>query len=585
MVIWIWSFVIGSALPAAAQWQTQTFPIKAGWNAIYAHVDASHAALGDVVPTTVEEVWLWNPSPLLLQYIDSPQLPIDTGSSWTSWKRNFQTQDQLERFIGNAAYLVKASADTTLSLKGKPVQPRYHWTSKGQNFIGFSTPVTPATFFENFLGPAPDLLNNAQVFKYTGGNLGPSNPQRVFNLRDEPVKRGQAYWIRSPGTFNRYFGPFELDLQNSTGAHFGAGGGQYRCRLKNLTTANLTVTVNVLASEAAPAGEKTISGTPPILLRGPLNITNLTYGYTNLNAGPQNWTLTPAGEEGSNIEVVLGVNRAALTGNAGDLHAGLLRFTDSSGFSQVDIGVSAEVASTAGLWVGDANITQVRHDLSFFRKLNTGEVELDTDGVAIVSSRRVDFGSVARPFPLRLIIHTGANGAARLLQRVYYGLDAGELPMLASKESLLNQEHLGVARRISASHLPFSEANNPWALAGTFGAGQTLTNQLVLGYNDQAANPFVRTYHPDHDNRNATFDAFVAQGVESYGIVRDVSLLLVAPANDFNGLTSGSRTLVGNYGEVITLQGKGSESKQYAVQGSVTLNRITDIPNLVTTAP
>ena len=70
--------------------------------------------------------------------------------------------DQTGRFAGYGFYL----------LKGKPVPPKYQWTTTGLNFLGFPTvPVNPP-FFESFLSRAPALLQNAEIYQYVGGELG-----------------------------------------------------------------------------------------------------------------------------------------------------------------------------------------------------------------------------------------------------------------------------------------------------------------------------------------------------------------------------------------------------------------------------
>ncbi|MSU04233.1 MAG: hypothetical protein EXS23_03210 [Pedosphaera sp.] len=53
-------------------------------------------------------------------------------------------------------------------------------------------------------------------------------------------------------------------------------------KLKNMTATTRTVTMDLLASETAPAGQTAITATPPMLVRGALNTTNLTYNHSVL---------------------------------------------------------------------------------------------------------------------------------------------------------------------------------------------------------------------------------------------------------------------------------------------------------------
>src|SRR6185503_4185281 len=102
----------------------------------------------------------------------------------------------LQRLAGDGAYLVRVTNSVPAynwTVKGKPVTPTYRWTLTGLNFIGFPTPLNPAPFFEAFLTPAPELQQNGEIYRYQGGELGPTNPVRVVAFRTTPVRRDQAY--------------------------------------------------------------------------------------------------------------------------------------------------------------------------------------------------------------------------------------------------------------------------------------------------------------------------------------------------------------------------------------------------------
>jgi hypothetical protein len=138
------------------------------------------------------------------------------------------------------------------------------------------------------------------------------------------------------------------------------------------------------------------------------------------------------------------------------------------------------------------------------------------------------------------------------------------------------------ARRISAVHLPASAGNIPWNFTGAMQPGGSLTATVPLAYDDQASNPFLHTYHPDHDNLDALFTEQLARGQESYGVDRQISLTFTTPANDFNSLTRSSEDLSGNYSETITIGARGTQTRQYNVLGSFTLKRLSDIASLTT---
>jgi hypothetical protein len=573
------------SLGAHAQWQTQSILVKPGWTAVYLHVDASYQGLDQLVgndpSNPISEIWLWQPAGSV-QFVNSPQAPSSPNSQWANWGRiGLGGNNTLSTLIPNAAYLVHSVAQTnyTWRVLGKPASPSYTWTTTGLNFLGFPTPAVSPPNFDTFLSLAP-TLQNAEIFQYQGGNLGPLNPNQLFAFHSTPVTRGQAFWIRSGSVFNNYFGPFAISIPTAAGVSFSTNLSQFGFRLQNLTSSNVTVMLNLLRSEGPPAGQTPIVDVPPILVRGALMTSNLTYSFSTLSVGsPTSWTLTPQGQQGSDIQVVLGVNRYQLSNNPGALYAGILEFTDSFGFSQVDIPVSAVVASTAGLWVGKASVTQVRNYLKNYERDSSNTPVVSSNGNYTVTSVYTNLGPVAQPYPLRLIVHNDGTHAF-LLQRVYYGLDPYSNVVVATQEKSLDPSHLDLARRISAIHLPWSASNTPWPFSGQLVQGGTLTASPQLAYDDQTSNPFLHTYHPDHDNLDPTFSTQLPQGYESYQMSRQITLNISAPGNDFTSLTSANQGLVGTYLETITLSGQGGASRAFDVSGIFSLNRISPISTL-----
>jgi len=581
------ALLLAGSVCSYAQWQTQSLLIKPGWSAVYLHVDASYQSIDQLVgadlTNPIAELWLWQPNPTM-QFASSPQTPTVANSQWINWARiGSGINSTLTTLVPNGAYLVHSLATTNFvwKLKGKPVAPQYHWTISGLNFIGFPTVPNNPPPFDSFLSLAPTLQSLAEIYQYPGGALGPTNPARLFAYHTTPVTRGQAFWIRAGTTFNNYFAPFEVALPSGgSGVVFGDSVSQYTFRLRNTTGTNLTVTLRLAASEPPPTGQTAIVAVPPMLVRGNLDTTTLTYGYTTLSAsGGQNWTLTPQGQDGSDIVVVLGINRYTMTNNPGALYAGILQFTDSLGFSEVDVPVSAQVSSTAGLWVGAANVTQVANYLNIYQRDASNSVVVSSNGSYVITGVNTNLGTVAKSFPLRLIVHNNGSTAV-LLQRAYYGLRQGTNLVVATQESLLDPAHLDTARRVSATHLPWTSTNATWSFNGPLTPGGTLVTTVLLPYDDQASNPFLHTYHPDHDNLDSTFKTELQQGAESYQVSRTITLNVTAPGNDFTSLTSAGQTLSGNYLETIVLGGLGGASRTFNVAGQFALNRISAIPIL-----
>ena len=571
---------------AQAQWMTQSVLIKPGWTAIFLHVDASYQTLDQLVgadfSNPISQIWLWETSPTA-QFVTSPQTPSVPNSQWAVWARIGLGITNTFNLLGaNSAYLVYSAASTnyTWTIKGKPAPPLYSWTTSGLNFIGFPTVPTNPPMFDTFLSLAPALESLAQIFYYTGGNFGPTNPVQLFTLHTTPVTRGQAFWINSGTLFNNYFGPFTVALQTAGGVNFGDSVSQYGFHLRNTTVSNVTVTLRLLPSATPPPGQTNIVAPPPMLVRGPLNTTNLTYGSTNLPVnGVYAWTLSPQGQSGSDIQVVLGINRYLMTAGPGSLYAGILQFTDSYNFTEVDVPVSALESSTAGLWVGNASVTQVGNYLKNYLMDSNNTPVISSNGNYIVTSINTNLGAVASPFPLRLILHNDGTNVV-LLQHVFFGLSRYTNSMIATTQDLLDPAQLTTARRITATHLPLTAGNVPWSCAGQLTPGGSLVTTVDLPYDDQSSNPFLHTYHPDHDNLDATFQTQLAQGYESYRLTRQISLQVSLPGTDFESLTRAAQYLVGYYAETIMLGGLGGATRNFYVSGTFSLNRISTISTL-----
>lgn len=889
-----------------AQWLTQANVLKPGWNAVYLLVDASSQSLDSLVGFNpgcpIDQLWQWKTLPSTAQYITTPASPLSGGNQWLTYYRpGSGLVSSLAGLSPNAAYLVHSSATTnyTWLVQGQPVPPKYLWDNTGLNLIGFATPAGSPPTFQKFLAPAPALAAGVQIYQYLGGGFGPLNPEPVFSQYTTLVTSGQAYWVSDTNLNNTYFGPFTLGLPTPGGLNFGTDNGQFTVQLQNVTTNPLTITATLLPSEAPPYGQPAIVDVPPMLVEGSLNASNLTYAYSTLAAnGTYSWTLAAAGRPGSQVAVVLGVNRFALTGSAGALYAGVLQFTDSLGLSALNVAVSANTANNAGLWVGSASVTQVGQYLKTYATNTTGAyqfavvtnatyltnaavlrgtnlavhafvstnlaitdytvtnltistyvsnslafttngsvpytnaliqtytvnnstlttlvigVTFDAGGnpiwqtvtttnstttsqsatnwlagftsIAVVSSNatpvvvtnlvlnyltvtnvtttngplaspatttiisssvttnrllstnlafnvvvstpltsittatnlavsryattnaavnftattnyfatshpvyvvtnginwilvtlqtnfnavtnysslglitnlvvlsnnyvwqtgstaytytgsttnliasvqnpganvlagsftnsvvlgflstnaaqvvtatltpatnssyaisslQTNLGAVPTAYPLRLIVfNDGVNSS--LLQRVYYGLRQQTNIVVATTENVLDVATLNTARRISSSMMPWTAANQPWPFTGSLIQGGVLTTTLTENYDDQAANPFLHTYHPDHNNLNYANNppSELPVGSESYNIRRTITLSILPNTMDFLTLTTGNSKLGGAYNETITLTGLGGATRTYNTAGGFLLTRISPVATLTT---
>lgn len=589
-----------------AQWLTQELKLSSGWNSVYLNVSPHGSTMTEVLNNfpRIQEIWLWRPEVSNQQFISSWDQPSASSSRWLSWKRSEGEGSNLQTLIGNAAYLVRVSesvpgnaGDYTWDVTGHPLPPSYRWTTSGMNFIGFSTPSLDAPSFESFFQMSPEGGQGIEIYEYDGSGLNPSRAA----MRNSYVKRGKAVWLRRSGKkYNRYFGPYELDLPDpQKGLEFGEERGKLKIFLRNVSKKELTVSAHLIASEEDPNGQLTIEGTPPLILRGDFDATDLTYPFDaalTQDNGKLSWALKPANEDGSDVEIVLGINRAAMNGLPESFYAGILRFTDNQGQLQVDVPVSAIKESRVGLWVGEALVNRVQHNLL----QDVGGDETPTDTVTALDEdlnsvekgyvRNTTFGSVSRPFPLRLILHNDLQGDVRLLQRIFLGLrnNGEELieTILTTNEENLNLDNLDTARRITAAHLPAistsATSESAWeSLSGSLLGGGDLKFNVGLAHDNQASNPFLHTYHPDHDNKDAEFENQFGPGIESYGVNREITLSLSPAENDFESVSRGGTQILGEYYETIVFDAGQSEKMTNRVSGHFVLNRIMNLGTII----
>lgn len=622
-----WSIVAILGPSARAQWLTQELALKAGWNSVFLHVDTSHATLDELLATSpghpIQEIWLWTPTPSDANALTTQQSPAE-AQYWAHWTRGGSPADTLTRLYGNVACLVRSTADYSWKVVGIPVAPTYRWTVSGLNFIGFPAATDgggPAftNYFESNLG----LLKTGTWSTYNGGNS--STPASLTSFDNVRVQRGKAYWVKSPAdTFNRYFAPFEVESPGSQGLRFDDGVARISVRLRNITRDICTVRLVRVESEARPAHatpqQPIVGGVLPLLVRGTTqgDLFESRHEALPLESTPLTWTLQPKGEVGSEIEIVVGVDRSLLSGNPEDYYAAILRFTDADGLARIDVPASAVKASSAGLWVGTAVLSSVEHSLVPYAKATNAvhftnilsslgraeakdgfhyEWNSDTGRILVFNTNttpeilgrylrlgdaKTTPGTTARPYPIRLIVHHDGTGQARLLQAIYHGPDPGGQTILATSQSALDPARLAAARRISSVHFPIR--TNGWTFSWSLSAGSSAEVTVALAHDDARSNPFLHAYHPDHDGIQPDYQAPQDVGIETYGVDRTITLSVDPVGDDFESRTQATTTKRGNYWELISMLGRdnsGAGSKEYACSGAFELTRISDIPRLV----
>jgi|GEM_PF-1006795 len=550
------------AIPALrAQWVTQSYPLVSGWNAIWLAGDASYESLETLITdVTITEVWRWNPNPNKIQFSQSPSEPSSSSEEWTVWKRDVPAEQKLSRLVANSAYLVRTTATTTLTLKQLVRPPAATWLISGANFIGVpaapSGPILSSYFTSFIANGTTGLPTTTKVYKYVGGNLGPSNPLQI-NLNAEPLRSGTAYWF-DLSAVSDFTGPLAYEVPNNDGLAFGRTLPVITVGASNRSTVARTVTISLDPSEVEPVGLAAVFGGVPIARRTFDSTTNA-YVYTPVpetTAGGAAMTVTiPAN---GRVDLDFALDHTLLSGEGDAFYASILRLRDASNFTDVRLPVSAEPASAAGLWRCDVSVTNVSN-----------------------TSAQAGSDAVSRPFGLQYLVHLDADQRARLLRQAFVGqLTSTGNPMgVAVIESRVLDFNAATLKplRFYAPIMPIN-AIDP-VTAGTFAGGTSVTWTITHGYTD-AANPFVHTYHPDHDNRDAKYTTVpLAEGEESYTVGRTVTFnFTTEPPDGSTVLGWGTTVLGGTYAETVV----GLNAKPIQLSGTFSMRRISEVADIDT---
>lgn len=547
-----------SAAAAHAQWTTESYNLKQGWNAVWMPLDVSHASIEDLAPETIIEVWRWNALEAGTFTEVPTGAPSQTQSQWSVWRRNDPSGSNLSQLSANFAYLIRVEPGTAAfawTVKGKAEVPRYDWSRTGVNLVGFPVekPANSSTrSIGRFFGFDSVLKALPPTLFYNGGELSdvaPKNPLRIGNMSSFAANRFEAYWVQAT-SYTEYYGPVKVEVGNAGGLRFGSEGLSISVRLKNVVDAGrnqtVSVTLNPLPSEAAPIGQAAHAGAVPLLVRGALNLTTGNFGYTPLTSAITR-TLSPGAEE----ELIFTVDRSQLGNVAGITYASLLEITDSLNQTRIVLPVSAETTSRSGLWVGAAVVDKVDYQR----------------GQTVTAAQ-----AAPSLLTLRLLLHSDASGMPRLLQQAFSGTATGGVAVTAARESSFTAPGKAAARLASA-HFPVGMNTSG---AGLIGLSGSVTFTVPLGYNDPS-NPFVHGYHPDHDNLDERFQTVLPAQRESPNVHRTITLTFAPQAPLGFDPSWGSTTLGGTYTETVT----GLRAAPITCSGAFLLRRKDNVANFL----
>ncbi|MBP7829300.1 MAG: hypothetical protein KA248_05240 [Kiritimatiellae bacterium] len=558
-VLWGLLAALCAAGPARGQWISETFYLTNGWNAVYLRgtpwPDTLDAQFAGLPIRAVHRNYLQYDT---TQFAESAADLPTRGTEWLIWYPSnspHRVLTTLWKLNGNSPYLIECTTNCTWTPTGVPVIPARLWLPNTWNFVGL--PVNPAggvTFAEFFehahnidVSPTPA---GGKVFRTKTDGTQQDITSQTAILAINPK---EAYWILTEG-LSAFIG--KIFAHATLGSlRYPPGVSINSFSLWNTCGSNQQVSVQLVASEASPAGAPQRVGDVPLL--------HFEYNYQD---GRYEWTPLVQGvpltkELSSNEEwvVTLAVDRSALSEppSTNATWQSVLEVTDEGG-TLIRVPVVAEYGAESpydalwpyGLWVGNVTLDKVT-------QLADGA---ESDPVA-----------AAGELEMRLIVHIGTNGQARLLQQVVLELARSVSGGVTSQFYRLRASDRGLAATGEASRV--SSVAFPYGLNVAFDGDpqDELTTSYVLDFNS-AVNPFKHLYNPNHDNVSAAGLA-LAEGEESYTISNNVSLVFdpVQPYSPSSSLWNPEEELTGSY--VQTMHGLRNETVE--VEGRFTLQRVS----------
>jgi hypothetical protein len=243
-----------------------------------------------------------------------------------------------------------------VTIRQLAIPPAATWLISGANFLGFpavSGTPTMSSYFASYPSASTTVLApGAQIYKYIGGSLSSANPFLVA-AGTEKMDPNKAYWFQIP-TVGNFTAPVEYELPSTSGLAFGRSLTAITVGVANRSTSSMTLTVSVEDSLAAPEYQTPVVVTLP-LTRRIFNSSTNSYTETPITA-PFTVTVPASGR----LNLDFGVSRAGMT-NSSSHCASILRIKDAGDLTDVRLPISAQAATTAGLWYAQVKVTNVQN--------------------------------------------------------------------------------------------------------------------------------------------------------------------------------------------------------------------------------
>ncbi len=555
--------VVLVSVSAQAQWLTQAVELEEGWNAVYLTVQPLPASCDTVFEgLPVDRAMMWCRTTDDEEYLSDFSDELARPSDWLVWRPagdEDSEKNTLNMLLAGEAYLVKMTNSATLEVKGRPELVHPEWIPNEMTLTG--VPVGDGVTFETFFAHTDEIGDNSD----DGGEfyevLADGSQQQVYFPKHTDMQDGKAYWINT-GQVLDYDGSLKVSL--SSGADwldFGSDITERRILLENMSDEERTVTLELLAGESPNADYPAAEGPVPLSTVA-CNVTKGIREYVDFSG----LTTNIAAYESVEITLMPRVNEMSAD-DAGAVWQSLLKVSD--GEVEQTFGIQCEQEDEAftdptGLWVGTVAVDGVSRAPS--RIGYTGNT-WDTETPVAVSE----------PYSFRVLMHVASNGTCRLLQRAVPAWvidDGGETVSRIFTDVKSAADFMEIyadaeVARISSANFPLMD---PLPMVGTFGSTNELACTVALPFDD-AVNPFVHPYHPDHDNKEYSNGTALplSEGEESFDVQRVLSFTFAAD----DPLGANPRWAVSEFGGDFKEQVTGL-NKTIFVSGAFRLEKVSD---------
>lgn len=567
---------------AQAQWVIQEIDLDTGWNAICLKADLPDSACAVVFDGQPVEIvsWWCRSGDGEGGYTHSPDDPIPPAPDMRNWYSTNHLASTFYNLIGGESYLIKATAPTTLQLKGVPALPCPVLFGDIPSLCGFNLPLSGGVMLSEYF----DYYDNLGApLPFSGINSGDAS-SAPLPPNYEPDS-SESIWVSSSGELVlEYSGPFNISVGSGDGVLSFQGIVSPRTlTIRNNANIERVVSITESASAMPPPGQGGLAGAVSLMhavIDWSAGFPRETYVDFTLP-----WSTNIAA--GAEFELRL-LPKVVDMPLSGDAYQSILNITDlgSSDNSAVpggrrslyQVGVRcegdlAEQTQPTGLWVGNVVLDGVNR------------AQMRTSASNVWDSAAIQ--TALHPFTFRVILHVDEYGVTRLMKEAFIASvpDVGN-SLLASRDAaiaFLANYPDSVIRRISSANFQFML---PKPLSGgSFATADEMLSVTVLQEHDDKTNPFVHAYHPEHDNVKFLNGSVVsksngATGIgdyESWAVSRGIEFTFTG--NDPVGSNPKWNISVtgGTYEETIN----GLNKTEIKTRGAFRLNKVSDVSRIL----